>query len=111
MIQINKNDVHAFNDIVNNLLYNDEGIPSKIDKYKNVILLICKNLENLEILKVNIRKKEYEYNFPKFLTKKFHVNIFYLFPQDYYINNNKAKFYDEYIDIFFSGIELLKNLK
>jgi hypothetical protein len=108
MIQISKNEVEAFNKIVSNIIYMNGTIP-KIEKYQNVILLICKNLEDLSILKVNLRKREYEYNFPNFICEKFLVNIFYLFPQDYSLPNKKAKFYEEYIDIFFSGLELFKN--
>lgn len=108
MIKVTENEVLRFNETLMNILYNNIKIEN-IYEHKTVILVICENLEKLGILKVNLKNKEYEYNFPKFLTKTFCVNIFYLFPKDYSISKFKTKYYDEYLDICITGIDLLKN--
>lgn len=60
MIRVNANDVEDFNNVVKNILYTDWGVEN-IDKYKNEILIVCKNLKDLGFLKVNLKKGDTDF--------------------------------------------------
>lgn len=106
LIKTDSERLNKLNKIISNILYKDSKIP-KLETYKNEIVAICKHLESLRILKINISEKEYEYTWPKFVDETF--NIFYLFPKVYEYEIKNSSIYEDYQDILISGLEMYQD--